>query len=158
MAFKKTVLTLAGYLHPSNEKNIIGHLFKLALWVKVADSTVELTVGLLLWSGQRYVVWLAQDIAHLPTWLQQFLVFYLISHGLVKLFLVVSLFKEKMWAYPAFVALFAAFICYELYRYAANPSVVLLVLTFFDAAVALLAFLEYQRLRLSRVRHPMGIF
>jgi uncharacterized membrane protein len=32
---------------------------------------------------------------------QNFDVFYLLSHGIVKLFLVAALLKNKLWAYPA---------------------------------------------------------
>ena len=43
----------------------------------------------------------------------QFGAFYLLSHGLVKIVLVVALLKNKLWAYPWMVAFLGAFIIYQ---------------------------------------------
>ena len=41
---------------------------------------------------------------------------YLLTHGLVKVVLVVALLLNKLWAYPAMIAVLLLFIGYQLYR------------------------------------------
>ena len=76
-----------------------------------------------------------------------FYAFYLLSHGLIKSVLVVGLLRQKLWAYPASVAVFGAFIAYQLYRYSYTRDVGLIVLSIFDLFVIYLAVHEYRLLR-----------
>lgn len=78
---------------------------------------------------------------------QHFYAFYLLSHGIVKLALVVGLLKQKLWAYPASLAVLVLFIFYQLYRYGTTHSAMLLVLTAFDLFVMVLVWHEYRLLR-----------
>jgi uncharacterized membrane protein len=75
---------------------------------------------------------------------------YLGSHGLVKLFIVVSLWKERLWSYPVAILFFAAFAVYQTYRYTLDPSPGWVVLTALDGIVILLTWLEYLRVRRLR--------
>jgi len=52
---------------------------------------------------------------------------YLVSHGVVKLFLVAGLLRNKIWAYPASMGVFALFIIYQLFRYFAKTHSVWLL-------------------------------
>lgn len=70
---------------------------------------------------------------------------YLGSHGVVKLFLIVGLLRNKLWAYPASLAVFALFIVYQLIRYTRTHSVWLLVLTVLDIIVMWLIWHEYRQ-------------
>jgi uncharacterized membrane protein len=72
-----------------------------------------------------------------------FAALYLLSHGIVKLFLVVALLKNKLWAYPASFFVFGAFIVYQLYRFTHTHSWVLIALSVFDAVVLWLIWHEY---------------
>jgi len=72
---------------------------------------------------------------------------YLLSHGAVKLVLVVALFRNKLWAYPSMIIMLAAFVCYQLYRFALTHSLVMILLTLFDLVVILLTWLEYGKQR-----------
>ena len=74
-----------------------------------------------------------------------FTVIYLIFHGIINLFLGISLLKNKIWAYPWAVAGFGAFIIYQTYRYFHTYSPMLLILTIFDIFVVLIILLEYKR-------------
>ena len=47
-----------------------------------------------------------------------FAAIYLLSHGVIKVVLVASLFRELLWAYPAAIVVFTLFIVYQLYPYA----------------------------------------
>jgi len=73
-----------------------------------------------------------------------FYAFYLLSHGLVKLVVVVGLLKEKLWAYPASFVVFGAFIAYQLYRYSYTHDLSLILLSIFDLFVIVLAVHEYR--------------
>jgi uncharacterized membrane protein len=72
---------------------------------------------------------------------------YLLSHGVVKIVLVLALLREKLWAYPWMIAFLGAFIVYQLYRMTFAPSAGLAALTVFDIFVAWLTYREYQRHR-----------
>jgi uncharacterized membrane protein len=74
---------------------------------------------------------------------------YLLSHGAVKVVLVVALLRNKVWAYPWMIAFLLVFIVYQLYRVALVPSVGLIALTAFDVFVVWLTYREYRRQRSS---------
>jgi uncharacterized membrane protein len=78
---------------------------------------------------------------------QHFIAFYLLSHGIIKLFLVVALRKEKVWAYPTAIVIFSSFIVYQLYRFYYTASLWLLVLTALDAIVIWLTAHEYRYMK-----------
>lgn len=76
-----------------------------------------------------------------------FYAFYLLSHGLIKGVLVFFLLREKLWAYPASIAVFGLFILYQLYRYSFTHDIGLIALSIFDLFVIYLAVHEYRLLR-----------
>ena len=91
---------------------------------------------------------------HLLAWVQnfsvgtkQFYAFYLLSHGVVKLLLVVGLLKEKLWSYPASLIVLGLFIVYQLYRFWYTHGAGLIVLTVFDLVVMVLIWHEYSLMR-----------
>lgn len=84
-----------------------------------------------------------------------FAVLYLLSHGVVKLALVIALLREKMWAYPVSIAVFAAFIAYQTYRYTFTHSIMLMVLTVFDVIVIVMIWIEWRRrVAMAAVQQP----
>ncbi|HJP69584.1 MAG TPA: DUF2127 domain-containing protein [Sphingomicrobium sp.] len=76
-----------------------------------------------------------------------FYAFYLLSHGVVKGFLVAGLLREKIWAYPASFVVFGLFIAYQLYRFTFTHDFTLILLSIFDLFVIALAVHEYRLLR-----------
>jgi len=70
---------------------------------------------------------------------------YLISHGLVKIVLVVAVLKNKLWAYPWMIAFLLIFIGYQIYRMSYKFSFGLLLLTLFDIFIVVLTVIEYKR-------------
>jgi uncharacterized membrane protein len=78
---------------------------------------------------------------------QRFFAFYLLSHGLIKIFLVGGLLRNKLWAYPLSLVVLGVFILYQVYRYTYTYSLGLIVLTVFDAMVIGLIWHEYQMVR-----------
>ena len=93
---------------------------------------------------------------HLLSWAQGFSVetkhfyaFYLVSHGLVKLFLVAGLLRNKLWAYPVSLVVLGLFIVYQLYRFSYTHGWGLIALSVFDVVVMWLIWHEYRVVRRS---------
>lgn len=75
-----------------------------------------------------------------------FIAIYLLSHGIIKLFIVGYLWKGKLWAYPVGIGFFFIFILYQAYRYTFTHSVWLIVLTILDLIIIFLTWSEYKRI------------
>ncbi len=69
---------------------------------------------------------------------------YLISHGILKVFLVYFLWRERLWAFPVAMVFIAAFIGYQLYRYTHTHSLSLLIFAAIDVFVAWFIWREYR--------------
>jgi uncharacterized membrane protein len=78
---------------------------------------------------------------------QHFYAFYLLSHGVIKAFLVIGLLRNKLWAYPASLVVLGLFIVYQLYRFSYTHGLGLIVLTVFDVVVMGLIWHEYRLAR-----------
>jgi uncharacterized membrane protein len=78
---------------------------------------------------------------------QNFYAFYLLSHGLIKVFLVIGLLRNKLWAYPVSLVVLGLFIVYQLYRFSYTHGFGLIVLTVFDVVVMGLIWHEYRLVR-----------
>lgn len=80
-----------------------------------------------------------------------FAIAYLVLHGVINIFLAVALIKNKLWAFPAAITAFCAFIAYQLYKYLHTHSLLTILLTLFDLLVVIVIWLEYrkQKLRLK---------
>lgn len=77
---------------------------------------------------------------------------FLLTHGVIKVFLVYSLLKKKLWSYPVAIAVFTIFGIIQTVQFAQSRSVWLLILTVFDVVVVLLTYFEYKRLK-ANLRH-----
>ncbi len=155
-----------------NEERI-RKIFVLSVCLKGLHALIECVGGIILWVVSRksisaVVNMLTQEeliedpndfIAnHLRTFTHNFSVsskhfyaFYLLSHGIVKVFLVAGLLKNQLWAYPSSLVVLGLFIVYQLYRFTYTHSAGLLALTAFDLIVVVLIWHEY---RLMRRRTP----
>ena len=78
---------------------------------------------------------------------QHFYAFYLLSHGVIKVALVIGLLRNKLWAYPASLVVLGIFIVYQLYRFSYTQGFGLLLLTAFDVIVMGLIWHEYRLVR-----------
>lgn len=150
------------------EKNIYG-LFRVSVILKGVNAGIEIIGGLLLYaiSTSTMTAWvdrltqeeLFQDpndrIAHFFLTSAQhisfdgksFAAFYLLSHGIIKILLVVGLLRNKLWAYPTSLVVLTGFIAYQLYRFSHTHALGLIALTIFDLVVIVLIWHEYQRVR-----------
>jgi uncharacterized membrane protein len=78
---------------------------------------------------------------------EHFYAFYLLSHGIIKLFVVIGLLRSKLWAYPVSLVVLGLFIVYQLYRFSYTHGIGLIVLTVFDVLVMGLIWHEYRLVR-----------
>ncbi|MCX6780157.1 MAG: DUF2127 domain-containing protein [Candidatus Magasanikbacteria bacterium] len=77
---------------------------------------------------------------------RHFISFYLFFHGAMNFFLVISIYKKKMWAYPLAIFLFSIFLAYQVFRVYHNHSVGLAVVSVVDVFMIILTWLEYRRI------------
>ena len=78
---------------------------------------------------------------------EHFAAFYLFSHGIIKLWVIVGLLRKKLWYYPVAMVIFGFFILYQVYRFSFTHSIWLLLITLLDIIVIWLTWHEYNYLR-----------
>jgi uncharacterized membrane protein len=161
-------LTLSAMDTETKERNIHA-LFRLSLVAKGAFALLEIIGGILAYFiSQEFVQNLAatvteNELAGDPNDLianlllsaahsysvgsQYFVAFYLLSHGVIKLILIIGLWRGKLWYYPASLVVFTLFIAYQLFRYTHTHSFWLLVITVLDVLVIWLVWHEYRFLQ-----------
>jgi len=153
-------------------KNI--HLvFLVSIVLKALNAVLEIVGGILIFVASQEVIikiilfmtqeeisedpqdiianYLINSAGHFSISAQHFIAFYLLSHGLIKLGVIIGLLKNKLWAYPASIIIFGLFIFYQTYRYFNTYSPWLLVLTVFDLIVIWLVWLEYKNLKKRKI-------
>ncbi len=158
-----------------SEKNI--HVFfDLSLFVKGALALLEIAGGILAYFvTQQFFISAAAIVTQgelaedphdlIATYLlhtaqgfsvsvQHFTAAYLLGHGVVKLWLIIGLLRERLWYYPVAIVVFALFIAYQLYRFQFTHSIWLLLLTLLDIVVIWLTWHEWRFLQ--RRVHPSG--
>ncbi|MHB8348487.1 MAG: DUF2127 domain-containing protein [Acidiferrobacterales bacterium] len=144
----------------------IHFVFRVILWVKGLFALTEIAGGVTAFFVRRqFLVGVASAITqgelaedphdlianfllhsaeHLSISTQQFTAYYLLSHGLVKLWLIVGLLRERLWYYPTALVVFGLFILYQLYRFDSTHSPWLLLITVIDLVVIALTWHEYR--------------
>lgn len=158
----------------SHYKKIVDVFFSLGLIIKGFDALLEVIAGIFIFSSTSKIYeYIALRLANRqflqdPTdfWVRSFLntashisvaslhfaAIYLIIHGVIKLFIVLSLFAKKAWAYPTAITLLILFILYQLYRYIFTHSVLLLILSVFDIIIVWLIWQEYRMLLQAKIK------
>lgn len=144
----------------------LHELFEASLVIKALLAATEAAAGLtfLLTPNHRFlnaIHWLLEKelIPHrhdlLAEWAnaaatalsiqtQHFYAIYLLSHGGLKLAMVLLLARGIRWAYPASMVLLALFILYQMNHWTHTHSPTLLILTAFDAVMIYLVWREYR--------------
>lgn len=147
--------------------SFLDKIFYVSIILKGLDGILELIGGvLLLLLSPAYISRIVADLTqhelatdphdfianflfsstqHLNGSVTLFGAFYLISHGLVKVVLVVALLKQKLWAYPWMIGFLLIFIGYQIYKMVTGFSTGLLLLTLFDIFIVWLTLLEYRK-------------
>lgn len=75
---------------------------------------------------------------------------YLLSHSLIKLLVIIFLWKQKLWVYPVSCVVFAAFIIVQLLHFSQTHSITLMFVTLVDILMIILTILEYKNIKISR--------
>jgi uncharacterized membrane protein len=145
-------------------KTSLDKAFEVSLLLKFLDGIVETISGtLFLFIKPSLVNRVVHDLVgqhshdflseHLLKWaagfskgMAIFAALYLLSHGVIKLVLIVAILREKLWAYIGLIVVTAAFVVYQLYHIIAHGLTVSFgALTFFDFIVIYLTAKEYTR-------------
>lgn len=92
----------------------------------------------------NYLLKVGTSVTH-GAWI--FTIIYLLSHGLVKLFLVYNLWQKNLWAYPLSIVIFTAFGLYQVYSYYFSHSLGMLILIIGDVIVIGLTWHEYSYMK-----------
>jgi uncharacterized membrane protein len=158
-------------LDRSAHRSLLDRTFTISIILKGLDGLLEMVGGLLLllvsartWHSLALALtrhelsqdphdYIANHLLHVTSRLNQTRVFgavYLLSHGAVKVVLVVALLRRQWWAYPVTIAFLVAFIAYQLYRISIAPTAGMIALTVFDLCVTWLVWREYQLHRRAR--------
>lgn len=145
---------------------VVRKVFDVLVVLKGIDGLLESLGGALLFavSGawlMRFAAWItaseltedpkdliANGIVHLANSLsadaKTFVAVYLLAHGIVKIFLVVNLLRNRLWAYPAAMVFLGLFLAYQIDRLTFGFSIFFLLLSAFDAILLVLVWHEYQ--------------
>jgi uncharacterized membrane protein len=118
----------------------------LLLFINVGGLVTKLTAGELVEDPQDFLANHLRTIAgHISPHAQFVSALYLLFDGAIKVVLVWGLFREKVWAYPAAIAVLTLFIAYQTITWTRTFSPALLLLTLFDLALIYLIYNEYRR-------------
>lgn len=175
---------MSGAQHPSEgatpaaerpRHDLLDTTFNITLLLKGLDGLLELVGGILLIVVSPQTIdhfahrltqhELSQDphdfVAHHLLRLtanlhntQTFGAAYLLTHGLVKIVIVIGLLRREHWAYYVAFVFLGGFVVYQIYRMTYAPSAGLALLTVFDLFIIWLTWREYQRMRSERARSP----
>ncbi len=155
-------------------RNLVHKGFEIGILLKFVDGILELIGGMALfwlspqtlkgfvWAITRHELsedptdlvanFLIRSAQHFSVSARVFGAVYLLSHGIIKIALVLSLWRRKLWSYPAAIVFFILFIIYQMYRYAHHRSIWLVLLSILDALVVMLTWLEYENLKRQHLR------
>lgn len=147
----------------------ISHrLFLLMMILKGIDWLIQIWIGLIAIIFPRDILynfvwgylqgeliedknaWITQYFLNSLHWLtlstQHFIAFYLISHGVIKFFIIYNIFKKKYWAYPVAIIVFSLFTIYQVYLYMGSSSPWMMGLIIMDIIIVILTYFEYKHI------------
>jgi uncharacterized membrane protein len=150
-------------------RGLLDTTFEVSIILKGLDGLLELVGGVLLLAVRPETInnviarltehelskdphdFIATRLLHFGNGLTgsavRFAAIYLLVHGIVKVFLVGALLRNKLWAYPWLIITLVVFIGYQVYKIALDPTGWLIALTVFDVFVVWLAWREWRKQR-----------
>lgn len=153
------------WYHP---KSWLDRIYEVGLYIKGFDGTLELIGGILLMAPPSVITGAARFLTqheisqdphdfiatHILAFGESlaheqhlFASLFLLTHGAVKVALVVALLKQKLWAYPWALGILTVFLLYQAYILVAKPSFGIVFLTILDVVVILLVWREWRKVR-----------
>lgn len=91
-----------------------------------------------------FINFLTYALKNISSDAKTFAALYVLAHGLLNIFLVVQLYRKKDWAYLVIIWAMLISMPYQIYRISLHHSVVLAVITIFDAFFIMLTWREYK--------------
>lgn len=144
-------------------------VFETSLWIKALFALSEVLAGFAAYLVPKQVIlsivlritgneitedpqdviagFLLNAVQHLSVGSKEFAAIYLLAHGVIKLWLIVGLIRERLWYFPVSMVAFGLFIVYQLYRYTYTHSIWLVLLSMLDLGVILLTWHEYRYIK-----------
>jgi uncharacterized membrane protein len=160
---------MRGFVPPERSSRTearVHRLFQVSLLLKAVHSVLEIVGGILLAALPQQAIlrianlltqeelledprdvvanYLLRGVRSLAIDQKSAAAFFLLSHGAVKLFLIVAVLRSKPWAYPAFIIALGLLISYQSYKLLHVFSLGLMALTILDCIVLVLAWHEYR--------------
>lgn len=154
------------WYHP---RTLLDKTYQLGLFIKGFDGALELIGGMLLiivpptaisglarFLTQREITedphdFVANHILAYGNALAHgqhlFASLFLLTHGAVKVALVIALLRQKFWAYPWALGVLTLFLVYQVYLLVTQASVGMWLLTILDIVVIALVWREWRRVR-----------
>jgi uncharacterized membrane protein len=152
---------------PRSRSTVLLHdTFRAGITLKGIDGILEAIGGAILWfvkpsalnhialkfleldlpfdRHEFIITHLYRATEHLADGGKHFASLYLLLHGLIKAVLVVALWFDALWAYPATIFVFGVFCVYQVHRFTHTHSIALLLITFFDLVIIWLTWREYR--------------
>ena|SRR5665213_2416886 len=151
-------------VEPKREEEI-HKVFDVTLILKGAHAFIEIIGGVLLYvvsaaSILRIVSFLTQgEISEDPRDVvanyflhmaqtfggssKAFAALYLLGHGIINGAIVIALWREELWAYPASLVALGTFVAYQLYLLSFGFSIWLIAFTILDTVIIVLVWHEY---------------
>lgn len=148
-----------------------SNLFKISLILKSFNAMFDILGGVFMWFASKIFLitfilnffkneitddphnivgkFIVDSAATLSVSSQYFISIYLLIHGAVKIFLLINLFKKRLWAYPLSIFVFSALIIYQIYELYISFSVWVFLFTSFDTLMVLLVIHEYGVLKIK---------
>lgn len=148
---------------------LLDKFYEAGIIIKGIDGSLELIGGLLVLLVPRNVIehltnvlthnelandphdFLANHIAHaghqLATGSHWFAAAFLLTHGLVKVGLVVALLLQKLWAYPWALVVLTLFLGYQIYLLVVRPTFGMWFLSVLDVIIIWLIWREWRQIR-----------
>lgn len=122
----------------------------LSLWLIGPTPILHLIAWLNAMHPVRHGDWLVTSLREaaqsFSVQAEHFFAIYLVAHGLVKLALVLGLFRRKRWAYPTSIVVMSLFVVYQMWRFSMTHALGLLALSVFDTLLVALIWREWRRL------------
>ena len=147
------------------QKKYVDIVFNISLIIKTINALIEIIAGIFaLFLTQAFLVrvaiiltrsellrdpddalahYLLRSAQNFSSGNKFFILFYLLSHGIVKLALVIGLYKKKLWAYNWSFIVLGLFVIYQIYRYTITHSPWLILLTVLDIFIIWIIWKEY---------------
>jgi uncharacterized membrane protein len=165
-ATAKTEKPASKWFHP---QSLLDKTYEIGILIKGIDGALELLGALLLVVVPASAItrlthfmvdtelahepnsFIATHVLHLGTTLaaghNTFAILFLLTHGAVKVGLVVALLRQKLWAYPLALVALAGFLVYQVYLLITQATFGMAFLTVLDVVIIWLVWREWQKVR-----------